>query len=426
MKLTVQKSNLKGSVAIPPSKSHTIRAIAIASLAAGKSTIESPLISSDTLSAVNCYRALGADIDTNNPNKWQVTGNGGIIQAPASAIDVANSGTTLRIAAASAALTDKKSHITLTGDEQIQTRPIGPLLRSLTDLGATAIADNANDKAPITVSGKLTGGKTTIECITSQYLSSLLLAAPLAAEDTDIMVTMLNEPDYVQMTLDWLDKQAIEYQNDNMTLFKIKGRQKYRPFDTTICADFSSATFFLCAGAILDTDITITGLDFTDSQPDKHVADYLKAMGACLDIGSDSVRIRKSPLKGTEIDMNRTPDALPAMAVTAAFATGPTKLFNVAQARNKETDRITCMATELKKIGIGVEEFPDGLIIHPGKSLKAANFNGYADHRIVMALSIAAMALDGESTINTAEAINVTFPNYVELMKSIGAKMEMK
>ncbi|HEG44496.1 MAG TPA: 3-phosphoshikimate 1-carboxyvinyltransferase, partial [Phycisphaerales bacterium] len=316
-------------------------------------------------------------------------------------------------------------HITLTGDEQIQTRPIGPLLRSLTDLGATAIADNANDKAPITVSGRLTGGKTTIECITSQYLSSLLLAAPLAKEDTEITVTMLNEPDYVQMTLDWLDKQAIEYQNDNMKHFKIKGNQKYTPFDTTICADFSSATFFLCAGAILDADITITGLDFTDSQPDKLVADYLRAMGASIEIGPDSVRIRKTPLKGTEIDMNRTPDALPAMAVTAAFATGATKLFNVAQARNKETDRIACMATELKKIGIGVEEFADGLIIHPEKSLKAADFNGYADHRIVMALSIAAMALDGESTIDTAEAINVTFPNYVELMKKLGAKMEM-
>jgi 3-phosphoshikimate 1-carboxyvinyltransferase len=426
MKLTVQKSKLNGSVAIPASKSHTIRAVAIASLAKGKTTIASPLISSDTLSATSCYRALGADIDTNDPAKWQITGNGGDIQAPGSPIDVANSGTTLRIAAASAALTDEKTHITLTGDEQIQTRPIGPLLRSLTDLGATAIADCANDKAPITVSGKLTGGKTTIECITSQYLSSLLLAAPLAEKDTDITVTMLNEPDYVQMTLDWLDKQAIEYKNDNMRHFTIKGRQKYRPFDTTICADFSSATFFLCAGAILDADITITGLDFTDSQPDKYVANYLKAMGADIKIGPDSTIIKKSSLNGTEIDLNRTPDALPAIAVTAAFATGPTKLYNVAQARNKETDRIACMAAELKKIGTGVEEFPDGLIIHPEKTLKAADFNGYADHRIVMALSIAAMALDGISTIDTAEAINVTFPNYVELMKSVGANMEMK
>ncbi|KKK59154.1 hypothetical protein LCGC14_3037220, partial [marine sediment metagenome] len=169
MKLTAQKSKLEGSVAIPASKSHTIRAIAIASLATGKSTIENPLISSDTLSAANCYEALGADINTENPKLWQVTGNGGIIHPPASAIDVANSGTTLRIAAASAALADKKSHITLTGDEQIQTRPIGPLLRSLTDLGATAIADNANDKAPITVSGRLTGGKTTVDGTTSQY-----------------------------------------------------------------------------------------------------------------------------------------------------------------------------------------------------------------------------------------------------------------
>ncbi|MBW8015225.1 MAG: 3-phosphoshikimate 1-carboxyvinyltransferase [Planctomycetes bacterium] len=424
MDLIVSKSTLKGTVSIPGSKSHTIRAVAIASLADGTSNICDPLISSDTLSAVDCYRALGAAIDTTDPKKWVITGTDGKVTAPDNTINVGNSGTTLRVALASAALTEPGRTITFTGDEQIQSRPLAELLNSLNDLGAAAAAVKDNDMAPVTVSGKLTGGKTTLKCLTSQYLSSLLLAAPLAENDTYIDVTLLNEPDYVQVTLDWLDKQGIKYENNDFKSFHIPGRQKYTAFDTAIPADFSSATFFLCAGAILDADITLHGLDFTDSQPDKAVADYLKAMGADITIEKGAVHIKSSTLNGTEIDMNRTPDALPAMAVTAAFAKTPTKLYNVAQARCKETDRIDCMAKELAKLGISVDQMPDGLIIHPGK-ISPARLEGYGDHRIVMALSLAAMAVDGESSISTAEAIDVTFPEYVMLMKGLGANMEL-
>jgi 3-phosphoshikimate 1-carboxyvinyltransferase len=425
MDLIANKSSLKGTVYIPGSKSHTIRAVAIASLAHGTSNISDPLISSDTISAVDCYRALGANIDTTNPKNWVIIGTAGKVNATDSTVNVGNSGTTLRIALASAALAQPGNPITFTGDEQIQSRPLGELLNSLNDLGATATAIKANDMAPVTVSGKLIGGKTTLKCITSQYLSSLLMAAPLADNNTAIEVTLLNEPDYVQVTLDWLDKQGIKYENNDFKSFQIPGRQKYTAFDTTIPADFSSATFFLCAGAILDADITLKGLDFTDSQPDKAVADYLIAMGADITIEKDAVHIKKSTLNGIEIDMNRTPDALPAMAVTAAFAKTPTKLYNVAQARNKETDRIDCMAKELTKLGISVDQLPDGLIIVPGE-MSPCQLNGYADHRIVMALSLAAMAMSGKTEISTAEAIDVTFPEYVTLMKGLGAEMEIK
>ena len=171
-------------------------------------------------------------------------------------------------------------------------------------------------------------------------------------------------------------------------------------------------------------------MDFSDSQPDKAVVDYLKAMGADISIersrgGSRTARttIKAAPLKGIEIDMNKTPDALPAMAVTAAFAEGETRLVNVAQARSKETDRIKCMAEELKKMAVDIEELPDGLIIQGGQS-KPAELNGRSDHRTVMALSLAGLNLDGQTSIDTAEAMSVTFPGYVELMESIGAKME--
>ena len=424
MKLIVRKSKLTGAVSIPGSKSHTIRAVTIASLADGQSTIRNPLVSDDTLSAVNCYRAFGAKIDTGSEEMWKVAGTGGRLSIPAKIIDVGNSGTTLRIAVGSAALLDKDATVTFTGDEQIQSRPIGPLLTSLCDLGAQARSVNNDGKPPVEIAGKLVGGATTIECVTSQYLSSLLLAAPLAEKDTHIEVTLLNEPDYVQMTLDWLDKQGIKYENDRMRHFRVAGSQKYKAFDSTIPADFSSATFFLCAAAIGNADVILKGLDFSDSQPDKAVADYLCSMGADISIAKDAVYVKGSKLTGAEIDMNRTPDALPAMAVVAAFAAGTTKLVNVAQARNKETDRISCMACELKKMGADVEELPDGLIIHQSR-LTAAQLDGRSDHRTVMALAVAGMSVDGQTVIDTAEAINVTFPDYVELMTGIGAKMEL-
>jgi len=424
MKLIVKKSRLKGTVAIPGSKSHTIRAVAIASLAGGQSLIHAPLDSSDTQAAVACYRALGAAIDTSNHKLWRVAGTNGKITPPKEIIDAGNSGTTLRIAMGSAALAPSDQTTTFTGDEQIQTRPVGPLIDSLNDLGAKCVSLKNNGKVPVEIAGKLAGGVTEIAAYTSQYLSSLLLCVPLASEDTRIEVTMLNEPGYVQMTLDWLDKQQIEYENQQMRTFRIRGNQSYRAFEDAVAADFSSATFFLCAAALIADEVTLLGLDFTDSQPDKAVVDYLKAMGADIRIEPDSVTVKASPLKGAEIDMNQTPDALPAMAVTAAFAEGTTRLLNVAQARSKETDRIKCMAEELKKMDVDVEELPDGLIIRGGKP-RPAELHGWADHRIVMALSLAGLKIDGECSIDTAEAISVTFPGYVELMRSVGANMKV-
>jgi 3-phosphoshikimate 1-carboxyvinyltransferase len=155
------------------------------------------------------------------------------------------------------------------------------------------------------------------------------------------------------------------------------------------------------------------------------VVDYLKAMGADISIGPDSITVKAAPLKGVEIDMNQTPDALPALAVTAAFAEGTTKLLNVPQARSKETDRIKCMAEELKKMNVDVEELPDGLIIRHSRP-RPTQLDGRSDHRIVMALSLAGLGLDKQITIDTAEAMSVTFPDYVELMKTLGARMEFR
>jgi len=424
MQLVSRKSRLKGTVSIPASKSHTIRAVAIASLAQGQSLIRNPLTSADATSAVSTYRALGATIDTSDPKLWKVTGMGGEIQVPREPVDVGNSGTTLNIALGSASLAGKGQTITFVGDHQTQSRPIGPILDSLSQLGAKSLSVNNNGKAPAKVTGHLLGGKTSIACSTSQYLSSLLLCTPLALKDSEINVTLLNEPGYAQMTLDWLDSQGIKYRRQQMNKFSVKGGQSYQPFDRPVPADFSSATFFLCAGALVGEEVTLLGLDFKDSQPDKAVVDYLKGMGAKIIIEADSVTVSAAGLKGIEIDMNKTPDALPAMSVTAAFAEGETRLVNVPQARGKETDRIACMAKELRKLSVQVEELPDGLVIQGGRP-KPATVHGWGDHRIVMAMALAGLLLDGPLTVDTAEAMSVTFPNYVKLMQSIGAQMEI-
>lgn len=422
MRFTCKKSALTGKINVPGSKSHTIRAVFIASLAEGESILRHPLTSSDAESAVHAVEALGVTVDRTDPDAWKIKGFGGLPEPQTDCIDVANSGTTLRILLGFASLL-KKADLTLTGDKQIQKRPAGPLITALQNLGADVTSVNNNDCAPLLVRGGLKGGKTTLSAPTSQYLTSLLMACPLAENDTDIKLTLLNEKPYVRMTLDWLDSQRIRYDcSDDMMNVRIFGKQSYKCFDRVIPADFSSATFFLIAGALSSNSVTCNGLDMTDSQADKAVVDYLKKMGANVKISGNSVTVSAEKLIGTEIDMNETPDALPAMAVLGCFAEGETRLVNVAHARIKETDRIAVMYKELKKMGADIEELSDGLIIRKS-NLQAADVNGHDDHRIVMSLALAGMQCTGRTIIDTAEAASVTFPTFDTLMKSIGGNI---
>ncbi|MBN2841482.1 MAG: 3-phosphoshikimate 1-carboxyvinyltransferase [Sedimentisphaerales bacterium] len=408
---------------MPGSKSHTIRCVAMASLASGTSKIYAPLDSADTISAVESYRILGAKIDLGK-DCWEVTGFNGRPEPIRDRIDVGNSGTTMRFAIGTSSLLEPGQEITLDGDSQIRTRPQGPLIDSLNDLGARCISVSNDGRPPIIVNGKLKGGKTSISCKSSQYLSSLLFHLPLAENDSEVTVPLLYEKPYVHITMKYLDLQGIKYTaSPDIQHFTIPGGQQFKAMDYKVAADFSSATFFLCAGAFLDADITLTGLDFNDAQGDKAVVDILRKMGANITITPNGVRVTPGELRGITVDMNAIPDALPALAATACFAQGETRFVNVAQARMKETDRIAVMAQELAKLGAETQELPDGLIIRPGKLKPCKELCGHGDHRIVMALSLAAMALDGESVINTAEAMAITFPNFVELMNTLGGDM---
>ncbi len=428
MKLVSWKSQLRGQVRMPGSKSHTIRAVVFSALAEGQSTLYGPLVSLDTISSVNCYRALGAKIDTTGQEGdrvvWRVEGFCGRPAIPENVIDVGNSGTTLRMALGSAALLDNGAAV-FTGDDQIRRRPAGPLLQSLCDLGACAHSTRNNGLAPFVIGGKLRGGKTAIEAVSSQYLSSLLINCPLAQGDSEIELKLLNEKPYVEMTLAWLDRLGVRYENRNFKFFSIPGGQRYKGFDYTIPADFSSATFFLCAGALAGKEVRILGLDMQDTQGDKAVIDYLRQMGAEINFDGSAIVVRAGRLKGRELDLNATPDALPALAVTACFAEGRTRLYNVAQARIKETDRIAVMAGELRRLGAEIREFPDGLEIC-GSPLHGGEVQGHGDHRIVMAMSLAGLMTNEPVLITDAEAAAVTFPNFVDLMRQLGAAMRMQ
>lgn len=423
MKLEIHPAVISGSVKTPGSKSHTIRAVIIASLAKGTSTISSPLVSEDTLSCIKAASALGARIKRNDDNEWMITGTNGKLLEPARTLDLGNSGTSTRLLAAIASLAGHE--IRFDGDDSLRTRHMAPLLDALAPLGVTV--NSTNGKCPCSVCGPLKGGRTTVDGTSSQYLSALLMAAPLASEDTTIFVEKLNEIPYVYLTLDWLKRQEIELEYDEtLTRFHVKGRQKYKAFSAAIPGDFSTACFPAVAGAITGDKIRIRNLDFNDEQGDKHVFEYLKKMGASISRKDDCTTIKSGKLKAVELDLNATPDALPIMCVAAACAKGKSVFKNVPQARIKETDRIACMTTELRKMGIEVEEFEDGMAVTGGKLKASTELESYKDHRIAMALAVAAMAAtDGKaSVINDAECASVTYPGFIQDFAGLGVKFK--
>jgi 3-phosphoshikimate 1-carboxyvinyltransferase len=436
-----------GAIRIPASKSHTIRRLLIAALADGVSEIDYPLDSGDARSCAAACRALGAsvtehrstDISCANPAdgegkklvRWTVKGADFRRQSGSPiSIDVGNSGTTLFLTLAVAAL--GSGPVSFDGDSQIRRRGAGPLLDALSGLGVS-VKSAPNGCVPHTVQGPWKGGRVSIECPTSQYLSALLLAAPRspAGVITEIDVPLLNERPYVEMTLSYLDALGVPYEKqEDMSWFRIPGGAVYRPMNGPVPGDFSSAAFPAAAAAIGGGPLTLLGLDPADTQGDKAFFDVLEKMGCEVrwdrsPSGEAALTVSRSgPLWGGEFDLNNTPDMLPACAVVAAFAEGDTALVNVAHARIKETDRIAVMAAELGKLGVKVTERPDGLVVHgSGGSgaalLRGGSIDGHGDHRIVMAFAAAALGATGPVEITGAESAAVTYPGFLELLGGV-------
>jgi len=424
MKWTVRQSSPTGAIVIPPSKSHTIRALLVAALASGGSVVRRPLLQGDGASALRAAASIGAVVDIRNGDVF-VTGVGGDYDLGTDLIDMGNSGTGLNLFSSAAALGDRERRFD--GDDSLRTRPVRPLLSALEQLGAAITVEGEGGRdLPFVVRGPLKGGRAVVDGMSSQFVSSLLFAAPLMPRDTHITVHNLHEQPYVEMTLWWLAGQGIEIEySKELTSYNVRGGQSYKAFDTVIPADFSSAVFAAVAAAVGGAPIELCGLDFSDTQGDKEVFRHLESMGAVVERGCDTVIVSGGRLRGAIIDLNRTPDALPALAVAAAAAEGETVFTNVAQARIKETDRITVMAEELGKMGITVKELPDGMVVRGGK-LKGAQVSSRKDHRVAMALALAGMNAEGETEIDGAEAAEVTYPTFVEDFVRIGANIVVR
>lgn len=431
MKLCVAPTaRLDGTVTLPGSKSQSIRALILATLARGESHINNLLRCDDTDDAVAACRSLGAKI-TLNGTAAVVDSPGVPFSGDVSQVFTGNSGITTRfILPLLGFRPDGAAPITLDCGLQMRARPIQPLVTALRQLGMQIEYCAQEETLPITVSGQLRGGRVDVDGLTSQYTSALLLSLPCAPHDSTITVHDLHERPYVEMTLQWLRMLGIQYNHERHgvdDVFLIPGNQHYAPFQTTISGDFSSASTLIAAACLIPGTVHLSGLDMNDPQGDKRLIPILQQMGASITVTPNTLMIEGgNPLHGIHIDANDVPDLLPALAVVGAFAQGETLLYNVAQARIKETDRIHSMADGLVRMGADITPQLDGLVIRGGQPLLGTSVNGYGDHRTVMALSVAGMLAAGTTTISTAEAIDKTFPEFVTLMTALGASIEVR
>lgn len=427
MQAKVTKSTLSGDILVPGSKSHTIRAVLLAAMAEGTSVIHNPLPSFDCQSALSVAECFGAATAA-QPEVWTVTGRGGSLRLPDNYVDCGNSGSVAYFAASMAALVEGYTFIT--GDAQIRRRPIQPVLTAINALGGEAFTSRPGaDACPAIIKGKMGGGSVRFTNSLSQFVSSIMLSAPLAGGDIEIINEKPLEKPYLQLSIDWMRRYGVEllHNSGDYTHFKIKGGQTYTAAESVVPADWSGVAFPLVAGLITPSEITISGLDFEDSQGDKAVVEHLIAMGG--DIVKDAVSGRMlvkggRPLKGgLTIDLSDIPDSLPALSVAAAFAEGDTTFTGLAHVRLKETDRVAVMAGELGKVGAEVEAGPDYMIVRGGRPLTGAAVQSHDDHRVAMAMSVCGLAAEGSMLVEQSECAAVSFPTFYTGMQKLGANI---
>ncbi len=424
--LKVKPSKLAGEVKAPPSKSYTHRAFMVALLARGESKVINPLVSFDTEATIEAARTLGAEVSQEG-DVWRVLGTAGELKPRADTIDARNSGTTIRLMSAIAALSPKL--VRLTGDESVCARPMGPLIEALAKLGTKARCEGLRGRPPVVVGGGLRGGEVEITgAISSQFISALLLVSPYAKEDVKITVTEeLRSKPYVEITLELLDGAGARIKRSrDLMEFKIPGGQVFKAIDFKVPGDFSSASFMLAAAALAGGTVRVSNLDVQSAQGDKRIIELLREFGADVRVKGKAVEVSGGgELSGIEADCGNNPDLVPALAVLGSVAEGRTRLLNIPHLRLKETDRIHALASELRKLGAEVKERPDELRIRGVKRLKGAKLTSYGDHRMAMALAVASLVAWGETIIDGAESISVSYPSFVEDIRKLGGKVEL-
>ena len=421
MNCKIDKSQLNGNIQCPSSKSYTHRAIFLAALSDGKSIVKNALYSSDTKATIDACKIFGVDVHESGDvisidNSIDLEGAGGII-------DVENSGTTIRIATAIAAISPNKT--ILSGDSSIKKRPMKPLLDSLESLGAKCLSTDG--KPPVTVSGRIKGGKVKIiGDVSSQFISALLIIAPRLENglELDIEGNIVSKP-YIDSTIASMEKFGVEVEVvEKYRKYKIK-HQTYKPTEFTVPSDFSNLSLILAADVLVGNNVSIK-ISMSDlPQGDELFIDILEKMGVTIKLQNDTITL-KSPVKldGGKFDLSNTPDLLPPLAILALKSKEPIWIYNVAHARFKETDRIKIIAREMNKLGLRVEEKEDGLILYPAENITNAELEAENDHRLFMAFCICGMYIGG-CTVTDSESADVSYPNFISDITKIGGNINI-
>jgi len=423
--------HFSGSVNLPGSKSLSNRALLLAGLAEGETQLENLLLSEDTEQMLNALSQFGihiAFIDESSGRRSDtpttrciVSGNNGLFTPPnESHFSLGNAGTAIRPLTSILALCE--GTFTVDGDQYMRERPIAHLAEALVQLGVKISYLGQEGCPPIRIEGgKISGGKIKMRGdISSQYLTSLLMALPLAPRNSEITIIgeQVSKP-YLDITLDIMEKFGVHATHDNYQHFKVAGSQRYQsPGKYLIEGDASSASYFYGAGAIGGGPVTVTGLGSGSVQGDIAFLEVIEKMGANVERADDAITVSGGTLRGVDLDLNHIPDAAMTIAAMALFAKGSTRIRNIYNWRVKETDRLHAMSTELRKLGATVETGEDYIYIEPPAQILPATIDTYGDHRIAMCFSLAAFG-ESEIVINNPDCVAKTFPTYFDLFAGL-------
>lgn len=413
LEITPAAGPVVGSIRPPGSKSITNRALICAALAAGDSTLRGALDSEDTRVMIAALDKLGVKVRVEDGGRTpHVAGCDGVIPASRADLFVANSGTSMRFLTAMVAI--GRGEFRLDGVPRMRERPIGDLVAALRSMGVDLQCESPHDCPPLAVhAAGLRGGRVSIGGnVSSQFLSGLLMAAPYAEHEVDISVAggLVSVP-YVAMTRRVMEAFGAEVAaTRDSSEMRVSNQHRYRGRDYAIEPDASAASYFFAAAAITGGCVTVEGLSRESLQGDVAFTWRLEQMGARVTYAADAITVEGRPLAGIDVDMNAISDTVPTLAVAALFASGPTRIHNVAHIRHKETDRIAAVATELRKLGAIVDEFDDGLLIRP-QALHGAAIDTYDDHRMAMSFALVGLKVPG-IVIRDPGCTAKTYPNY--------------
>lgn len=407
----------KREVQVPGSKSLTHRYLIAAALSNGECKIDNGLESEDTLLTRQCLRQMGVDIRETG-DRWIVIGKNGKLDAAENAIELGNSGTSMRLLTAVSALGQGK--YVLTGTKRMQERPIAHLLEALVELGVSARSLNENGCPPVEIVGdQLKGGSARVNCsLSSQFLSGLLLIAPFANKNVDIAVSHgpVSRP-YIDMTIDVMRRFGVDIERSGYDNFHIQAPRHYQCDNYTVEPDCSNASYFWAAAAINKGSIKVKGISADSVQGDLKILDCLQEMGCLIEYDADGIRVTGGALNAITVDMGDMPDMVPTLAVVAAFAGGTTRIDNVAHLKEKECDRLTAVATELQKMGGDVRINENSLLIN-GSDLHGAEIETYNDHRIAMCFAIAGLNIPGVK-IKDESCVEKSFPDFWNVFQKL-------